>query len=239
MAVDASALPLHKPRPSSVGLATLLMLADGRLPVGAHANSGGVEWACQIDDVADPEVLESWMRARLATIGTIDAAFAAATVGQIEADHDLSILDSELSARMVGERSRLVSRQLGRQFARAAHRIWSHPTNGDVGTPDGPYAPIALGMTAAVLGVTPTEVAGVALHHNVASGGTAAVRLLGLDPLAVAAMQARLGEAVDTIAQDADVWAASDPADLPSRNSPLAEVLAEEHGTWSSRLFLA
>ncbi len=239
MHADTSTQRAPAPLPSSVGLSSLLMLADGRLPVGAHANSGGVEWACRIDDMADPEVMESWMRARLGTVGLIDAAFAAATVGQLRTRHDLSVLDTELSARMVGERSRLVSRQLGRQFARAARRIWPHPPYDDSRTPEGPYAPIALGTTAWVLGVSPTEVAGVVLHHNVASGGTAAVRLLGLDPLEVAGLQARLGDAIDTIARQADQWAVDDPADLPCRNSPLAEVLAEEHGTWSNRLFLA
>lgn len=239
MHAETSSQRAVAPRSSSVGLSSLLMLADGRLPVGAHANSGGVEWACRIDDMADTEVLESWMRARLGTVGLIDAAFAAATVGQLAARPDLSLLDAELSARMVGERSRLVSRQLGRQFARAARRIWPHPPYDDSGTPDGPYAPIALGMTARVLGVSPTEVAAVVLHHNVATGGTAAVRLLGLDPLEIAGMQARLGDVIDTIARQADQWATDDLANLPSRNSPLAEVLAEEHGTWSSRLFLA
>lgn len=226
-------------RAPTVGLSALLMLADGRLPVGGHANSGGVEWAGEIDDLADLDVLASWMCARLVTVGTIDAAFAAATVGQLAAGHGVSVLDAELSARMVGERARSVSRQLGRQFARAARRIWAHPPLSDMVVADGPYAPIAVGITASALDVRPIDVAGVVLHHHVASAGTAAVRLLGLDPLEVAAMQARLGETVDKIAQEADVWASCEPAVLPARSSPIAEALAEHHGTWSSRLFLA
>lgn len=220
-------------------MAALLMLADGRLPVGAHANGGGVEWAARHDDLGDPVVLEAWMRTRLHTVGTVEAAFAASALARSASGRDLHVLDVELSARMVGERARLVSRQLGRQFARAARRIWAHPEPSETAHPDGVYAPIALGITGCVLELDPTEIAAVTLHQVTATAATASVRLLGLDPLQVAAVQARLSDDVEAIASMGEQWAGSDPSDLPARNSPLAELLAEDHGTWSSRLFVA
>lgn len=43
--------------------ALLLLLADGRLPAGGHANSGGMEEACAAGAVAD---LEAWASSSLA-----------------------------------------------------------------------------------------------------------------------------------------------------------------------------
>lgn len=219
-------------------LASLLMLADGRLPVGAHANGGGVEWAFEHDDLSDVDTLEVWLRGRLQTSGSIDAAFAVAASTAAESSDTQLLLDAEYAARVVGDRARLVSRQMGRQFARAARRIWPHLTAADA-LDDGPFAPIALGVTAGALGVDPQGVAMVALHQTVATVATAAVRLSGLDPLAVAAMQARLSGTLDAIATDAVEWAVTPPAELPSLTSPLAEILAEDHGQWGHRLFLA
>lgn len=223
----------------TAAMASLLMLADGRLPVGAHANGGGVEWAARHDELGDPAVLEAWIRTRLHTVGTVEAAFAVSALARSASAQPLHVLDVELSARIVGERARLVSRQLGRQFTRAAKRIWTHPDSTEAADPDGPYAPVALGMTGCVLELDPRQIAAVALHHVTATAATASVRLLGLDPLNVAAVQARLSDDVESIASLADEWAGSDPADLPARNSPLAELLAEDHGTWTSRLFVA
>lgn len=223
----------------STRLSALLMLADGRLPVGAHANGSGVEWAAKHDDLSNIDQLERWIDGRLATVGTVDAAFAVAAAASDGSELALGILDAELGARQVGERARLVSRQLGRQFARASRRIW--PEANAIHSPgtEGPYAPIALGVVARHLALEPADVATVSLHHLVASATTAAVRLMGLDPLEVAAMHARLAAVIDATSALADSWATAEPAHLPALTSPLAELLAEDHGQWTSRLFLA
>ena len=62
-----------------MSLTTLLVLADGRLPAGGHAHSGGLEEAVAAGRVADLPSLDGFLRGRLATAGTVAAAFAAAT----------------------------------------------------------------------------------------------------------------------------------------------------------------
>jgi urease accessory protein len=62
-----------------MSLSTLLVLADGRLPSGAHAHSGGVEAAVAAGRVHDLATLESFLVGRTATTGVMSAAFAAAT----------------------------------------------------------------------------------------------------------------------------------------------------------------
>jgi urease accessory protein len=59
-------------------LATLLVLADGRLPSGSHAHSGGVEAAVAAGRVTGLESLGAFLRGRLATSGVVAAAVAAA-----------------------------------------------------------------------------------------------------------------------------------------------------------------
>jgi urease accessory protein len=61
-----------------MSLATLLVLADGRLPAGGHAHSGGLEAAVEAGRVADLRSLNGFLRGRLATSGLVAAAFAAA-----------------------------------------------------------------------------------------------------------------------------------------------------------------
>lgn len=57
-----------------------LILADARLPTGAHAHSAGVEHAVSVGRVHDLESLRAFAVGRLWTAGLSDAALTAATV---------------------------------------------------------------------------------------------------------------------------------------------------------------
>ena len=58
--------------------ASLLLLADSRLPAGGHAHSGGMEAATVAGLVGDEHGLEGFLRGRLATAGLASAGLAAA-----------------------------------------------------------------------------------------------------------------------------------------------------------------
>lgn len=222
------------------GLSSLLMLADGRLPAGGHANSGGVEWAAQWDNLLDPAELQAWIEARLETIGRVEAAFAvAASETGVSDGARWSELDAELDARLVGPRAQEVSRQMGRQFSRLARRAWPGGANDMRAHPAGPHMAMAFGGTCGSLSLAPVDTAALMLHHLVASMVTATVRLAAADPIELAAVQVRCGHRIEQIAADASAWAVAQPSQLPSRSMPLAELLTEDHGTWTSRLFVA
>jgi urease accessory protein len=68
---------------------------------------------------------------------------------------------------------------------------------------------------------------------------SSAVRLLGLDPLAVAALQARAARSIDAWALSAAASASSDACDLPAHGGSLTDILSEDHQRWDSRLFVA
>jgi urease accessory protein len=217
-------------------LASLLMLADGRLPTGGHANGCGIEWAAARDDLGDPATLLSWIEARLQTSGRVEAGFAVAAASP---DRSVDVLDLELTARLLGPRAREVSRQLGRQLLRLARQVWPNPRLEQLSHPAGPHHALVFGTTAGLIGADPVSIATLVLHHQVAASITATIRLLGSDPIELSTVQAHCGRLITEIAGDAPTWADAAPSELPSRSMPLAEVLVEDHGTWNSRLFVA
>jgi urease accessory protein len=219
--------------------AALLMLVDGRFPAGGHTNSAGVEAAVRCGDVRDDVTLERYLLGRLSTTGSVDAAFAARAAALTHHDHPalLPILDIEYTARVPSPRLRSASRRLGRQLQRAARPIWSGPVLDAVDAEA--HQPIVLGAVVAAAGGTPHDAALVVFHHLGAAVTSAAIRLLGLDPMAVAGVQARVGRAADDWAAQSVGWASCPPAELPANGGSLTDILAEDHGRWDARLFFA
>jgi urease accessory protein len=210
------------------GLATLLVLADGRLPSGGHAHSGGLEVAVAAGRVHDLSTVESFLRGRLATVGLVNAAFAAAAA---RPGVPLSTLDTELDARTPSAALRKASRAQGRALLRAGKAMWSvRPVPGD----PGPHHPIALGVIAGAAGLAPERAALVAAYGSLSGPASAAVRLLGLDPYPVHALLARLAQSCEAVAAAASTV---DFEDLPAASAPLLDITAERHATWEVRLF--
>jgi urease accessory protein len=86
------------------------------------------------------------------------------------------------------------------------------------------------------------QAAALAVHHLVGGAATASVRLLGLDPLRVAAVQAGLAPLVDDVSAQAEAasgraLAADDPDLMPADATPLPEILAELHHATEVTLF--
>jgi urease accessory protein len=211
-------------------LASLLVLADGRLPAGAHAHSGGIEEAVGARRVQDVAALDAFLRGRLDTVGVVAAAFAAAACAR---PADLADLDAGLDARTPSPALRRASRAQGRALLRAARAIWPAPS---IGAGE-PHHPVAVGQVAAVAGLGPREAAVAAAHGVLTGPATAAVRLLGLDPFRVHALLARLAPDVDRIAAEATARRHDPVDDLPADSAPLLDLGAEHHATWEVRLF--
>jgi len=211
----------------------LLLLADGRLPSGGHAHSGGVEAAVVDGRITDLGSLEAFLVARLRTVGLTEAAVAAATTHR--AGEHLAELDAEADARTVAEPLRAASRRLGRQLARVAGRCWPHPVF--VALPDDAHQPVVLGACGIATGLVVEEVADLAVHHALTTPAQAAVRLLGLDPFAVAALVADLAPVAAGVAAVAVASAEGPIEDLPAPSGPRFEIAAVEHAGRDARLF--
>ncbi|HEV7713608.1 MAG TPA: urease accessory UreF family protein [Asanoa sp.] len=248
-----------------MSLSTLLVLADGRLPSGAHAHSGGIEAAVAAGRVHDLRTLESFLLGRTATTGVMSAAFAAATChalttdgvvsAAVATDHALSArpdeehwdrvraLDDGLDARTASPALRAASRAQGRALLRAVARIW--PDVAQAGErpaarsrfPAGSHHPTAIGIAAAAAGLGPAEAGLVAVYGGLTGAASAAVRLLGLDPYAVHGLVAALAQECDRVAADAALRVDDPVDDLPAGSALLLDIDAEQHATWEVRLF--
>jgi urease accessory protein len=212
-----------------MSLATLLVLADGRLPAGGHAHSGGLEAAVSSGRVRDLGGLDGFLRGRLATGGLVAAAFAAVACARTA---EWPVWDAGLDARTPSPALRRASRAQGRALLRAGRAMWPAPAVGRE-----PHHPVALGAVARAAGLGPAEAAVAAAHGTVTGPASAAVRLLGLDPYAVHAQLAALAPECDRIAADAASRIAADVDDLPAAGAPLLDIGAEHHAGWEVRLF--
>jgi urease accessory protein len=219
--------------------ASLLLLADSRLPAGGHAHSGGVEQAVATGRITDAPALESFLRGRLSTAGAQAAAVAAyacrLAVGDT-ADDRWVRLDDEVSARMPSPAQRRASRAQGRALLRVAGRCWPSPVLASLG--DRPHHAVVQGVAVALAGGSPHQAALLAAGAAVTGAASAALRLLGLDPVEVTALLARLGADIDGCATSgAAAGAVDDAALLPAPALPLLDVLAEDHARSEVKLF--
>jgi urease accessory protein len=216
----------------------LLLLADGRYPAGGHAHSGGLESAVHAGRVRDLPSLESFLRGRLATAGTVAAAFAAAASDRAGCAAALAELDAGLDARTASPALRLASRRQGRALVRAGRVTWPAPVYDALPRQaDGPHHPVALGVVASAAGLTAQHAALAAAYGAVSGPASAAVRLLGLDPYPVQALLARLATDCDAVAATAAAHAKLPSVELPAATAPLLDISAEDHASWEVRLF--
>ena len=207
--------------------AALLLLADSRLPAGGHAHSGGLEPAATAGAVRDLDTLADFLRGRLATAGLVAAGLAAASVSG-----DRAALDAEADARTPSPAQRRASRAQGRALLRAVRTAWPHPALDEL---TAPHHPVVLGAAVHVVGGTPGQAAEIAAYGSVTGPASAAVRLLGLDPLGVQRVLAGLAGRIDAVAAEAAETVRA--GGLPAASAPALDLLAELHQQADLRLF--
>lgn len=226
----------------------ILLLADSRLPSGGHAHSGGVEMAVTADLLSTVEDLARFLRGRLRTAGLVSAAFSAAACRL--ADRALAqpmpaawpAWDIAYSARVPAPSLRAASRSQGGALLRTVSRIWRTPALAALAELGRPHQPLVLGAAVAAGGGQAADAAALAVHHLVGGACSAAVRLLGLDPLDVAVAQGALAPLARDVAAEAlaaadRAVAADDPALLPAASGPLPELFAAQHARMEVTLF--
>ncbi|CAN5906784.1 urease accessory UreF family protein [soil metagenome] len=217
----------------------LLQLADGRLPAGGHAHSAGLERAVTDGRVHDDETLREFVRGRVGNVGLADAALAVVARRAAEPGVDWIGLDAEAAARTAALAQRGASRRLGRQLLRAGRVTWPDPVLDELAwvLPGGAMQPLALGAVARVAGIGDRDVAWVSLFATATTPAGAAVKLLGLDPLAVHRMVAELDEDLGGLVDEAMAAADRPLAALPAPSSFLVDVSADRHALQEGRLF--
>ncbi|MGH3698660.1 MAG: urease accessory protein UreF [Pseudonocardiaceae bacterium] len=220
-----------------------LLLADSRLPTGGHAHSGGVEAAVARGLLRDEADLALFLAGRLRGAGPVLAAVAAAgCLLAADPDAEWDRWDAAVSARIPSAATREASRAQGAALLRTAQRAWPCAALEVLRQAGRPHHPLVLGAVVTAVGDGPAAAALLAVHHLLGGACSAAVRLLGLDPIAVAAVQARASGPAQEVALAATHVARKavtqcDTHLLPSTGTPLPEVLAELHARTEEALF--
>ncbi|MGH3673940.1 MAG: urease accessory protein UreF [Pseudonocardiaceae bacterium] len=236
-----------------------LLLADSRLPTGGHAHSGGVEAAIARGLLRDEADLVLFLAGRVRGSAPVFAAIAAAgcllaaeslpavlpPVDSGPADlgpADWGRWDAAVSARLPLAAAREASRAQGAALLRTARRVWPSAPLDALSATSRPHHSLVLGAAAAASGGDAHDAASLAVHHLLGGICSAAVRLLGLDPIAVAGVQAQAycpaEQALPSAVRVAgDAVARTDTALLPSTGTPLPELLAELHARTEVSLF--
>jgi urease accessory protein len=216
-----------------VGSVLELLLADGRTPTGSFAGSGGLE-ASGCPAAAVP----SFMRARLATIGRVEAAFSVAALAcGANAVDELLALELEWAARTPCEPLRAASRMLGLGLLRSA-AVWFPEVSAYRAAAALCPRPIALGVVGAAGGLDRSAVARASLYDDAATVAASAVKLLPLDASVTAgwvlALNCEIEAVVAGVLRDLD---AGRP--LPSCSTPLLDHQALLHAANRRRLFVS
>jgi urease accessory protein len=225
----------------------LAMLADARLPTGAHTQSAGLEPALRAG--LDPADVPAYIAARLRTVVAVEAGTAVVARHVALAGGDLAVVEEAWAARTPSAALRESSRRLGRGYVRLLERLW--PAGGADGGPGGgpdrrrpdglrrrPVSrPVALGMVAARCGLDAANVARQVGYDDAQTVAAATLKLAPVDPVTTTRWVLDAHPLVEDLA--ARVASLTDPADIPAGGAPLVELWAEIHATTTERLFSA
>jgi urease accessory protein len=208
-------------------LATLLTLADSRLPTGSHVHSGGLEEAVTSGLVTNLETLEAFLRRRIRAHGLVTASIAVAVH---RGELSTSDADRETDARTPAPAARQASRSQGRGLARLARRVWPDAGWETIGSH--PHLAVAAGRVGAVSGLSHAQSALTVVYTTMTGSATAAQRLLALDPADVAACTFRLAGLCERTAAEATEG-------LADLSDPLLDTLTQRHAERERPLFLS
>ena len=219
-----------------------LLLADGRLPTGAHTQSAGVEPALRHG--MRVEEVPAYLRVRLATVTEVEAAAAVvagrAWTGRAAANAQgalstLRQVDRAWRVRTLSDALREASDLLGRSYLRTAAAVWDLRPLADAA---GPWCrAVVLGVVAAEAGLDAEQTARLVAYEDVQTVVAAALKLEPFDPALGVRWAADAAVGVEALV--ARVTDARTPDDIPAHSAPLVEEWGQHHRTSERRLFRA
>lgn len=216
-----------------------LLLADGRLPTGAHTQSAGVEPALahgmRLDQVPD------YLRARLRTVTEVEAAAAVVArhrwrdepASRAEA---MAEVDAAWRVRTLSDALRDASDLLGRSYLRMAASVWDladlRQQRGGVWC-----RAVVIGATAAAAGLSAAETARLLAFEEIQTVIAAALKLVPFDPSQGVRWSAGLAHDVEQLVDRVSPMQCT--AQIPAHGAPLIEQWGQRHQETSRRLFRA
>jgi urease accessory protein len=216
-----------------------MLLADGRLPTGAHTQSAGLEPAIaagmRLEQVPD------YLTVRLRTVTEVEAATAVLarwlwlTLPAGLRVPALADLDAAWRARTVSDALRDAADLLGRSYLRMASSVWplAELTAGRRAW----CRAVVVGVTAASAGVPAAETARLVAFDDVQTVLAAALKLVPFDPSRAVAWAVAAGPEVERLVlRVADLTGVEN---LPASSAPQVEHWGQRHRDTERRLFRA
>lgn len=223
----------------------LMLLADARLPVAGHTQSGGLEPAMAAGlTVAD---VPGYCRTRLATVTLVDAATAVVSRHAVSRHAALEAagladkltgIEQAWAARTPSDAMRATSRLMARGLLRLSTRLW--PEAAALRIVAGmaqPPRPIVLGVIAAECGLSAERLAYLVGYDDVQTVTSAALKLHPVDPAQTTGWVLDLLPDIHAMAERVAGLEASEA--MPAPAAPLLEQWAQAHARTTRRLFSA
>lgn len=219
-----------------------MLLADARLPTGAHTQSAGLEPALRagmnVDDIP------SYLGARLRSVVTVEAGaavLARRTVLDVTNPDDLTVglaaIDHAWRARTVSPVLRENAQVLGRGYLRLLRGLWpDDPGVRALTRVEKPSRGVVLGVAGAAAGLSGAQVARLVGYDDAQTVAAAALKLEPMDPTRAARWVVQAAPQIEELAELADLETIDD---LPAAAAPLIEEWAEQHAVAGQRLFRA
>ena len=216
-----------------------MLLADGRLPTGAHTQSAGVEPAfaqgMRLDQVPD------YLTVRLRTVTAVEAAAAVVARHRWRSESDrrtpaMAEVDAAWRVRTLSDVLRTASDLLGRSYLRTAGAVW--PLDDLTDHQDGVWCrAVVLGATAAEAGLAADELARLVAYEDVQTVIAAALKLQPFDPSRAVTWAVQAEPEVERLAGATAGLTATDQ--IPAYGAPLIEEWGQRHEFATRRLFRA
>lgn len=212
----------------------LMLLADARLPVAGHTQSGGLEPAV----ASGLRDVPGYLRIRLTTVTRVDAAASVVALHHLRQGLSLAAVEQAWAARTPSAAMRRTSRAQGKALLRLARRLWPDASAVEaVATMEAPCRSTVLAACAAVAALPPVALGRLVGYDDVQTVASAALKLLPLDPADVTCWVYDALPEVDRLATA--VAHLHDPDDIPAAGAPQIEAWAEAHARTTRRLFSA
>jgi urease accessory protein len=209
----------------------LMLLADARLPVAGHTQSGGLEPAVLGGLGAD--LLPDYLATRLATVTRVEAGTAVIALHHLRSGLDLDHVEVAWAARTPSAAMRSTSRAQGRALLRLVRRLW--PQLPSVGAT--PSRAVVLAAAGHACALSPRSLARLVGYDDVQTVASAALKLMPLDPATTTSWVYEALPLVDRLAEQ--VCHLQDPEQIPAAGAPAIEAWAEAHAVAERRLFSA
>ncbi|WP_218145290.1 urease accessory UreF family protein [Nocardioides luteus] len=214
----------------------MMLLADARLPVAGHTQSGQLEAAVRSGLTA--EQVPVFMRSRLASVVRVEAGTAVVGLHRLRAGLPVEPVLDAWAARTPAAPMRDTSRTLGRALLRLVRRLFpDSPHVKAVAVLERPCRPLVLAAAAATGGLAPASLARLVAYDDLQTVASAALKLLPLDPLDATSWVHDLLPEAERLA--AAVAPLTEPHQIPASSAPQLDLWAQAHAQTTRRLFSA